>query len=106
MENLDLIILTIIVTLLYVGFAWGLFAAQKKQQRWPGREPPVLCSRDAHQQIQKILPNIKCTLSRFVPTQYFAYFFEVAHIYENNGVCMYGKIPILGKGQHGTKGSL
>ncbi|EHQ27182.1 hypothetical protein [Mucilaginibacter paludis] len=32
MENLDLIILTILVTVLYVGFAWGLFSAQKKQQ--------------------------------------------------------------------------
>ncbi|ASU34335.1 hypothetical protein [Mucilaginibacter xinganensis] len=32
MENLDLIILTSIVTILYVGFAWGLFSAQKKQQ--------------------------------------------------------------------------
>ncbi|MFP5082059.1 hypothetical protein [Pedobacter sp. JCM 36344] len=31
MENLDLIILTVIVVLLYVGFAWGLFYAQKKQ---------------------------------------------------------------------------
>jgi len=32
MENLDVIVLTVIVTILYVGFAWGLFAAQKKQQ--------------------------------------------------------------------------
>ncbi|WP_158288425.1 hypothetical protein [Mucilaginibacter psychrotolerans] len=32
MENLDLIILTLIVTVLYVGFAWGMFFAQKKQQ--------------------------------------------------------------------------
>jgi hypothetical protein len=32
MENLDLIILTLIVTVLYVGFAVSLFAAQKKQQ--------------------------------------------------------------------------
>lgn len=32
MENLDVIILTVIVTILYVGFAWGLFTAQKKQQ--------------------------------------------------------------------------
>jgi hypothetical protein len=32
MENLDLIILTLIVTVLYVGFAVALFSAQKKQQ--------------------------------------------------------------------------
>lgn len=39
MENLDLIILTVIVAVLYVGFAWGLFAAQKKQQQ-PKTETP------------------------------------------------------------------
>ena len=39
MENLDLIILTFIVTALYVGFAWGLFSAQKKQQH-PKTETP------------------------------------------------------------------
>lgn len=39
MENLDLIILTVIVTVLYVGFAWGLFAKQKKQQH-PETEKP------------------------------------------------------------------
>jgi uncharacterized protein YneF (UPF0154 family) len=33
MENIDLIVLTLIVTVLYVGFAWGLFSAQKKQQQ-------------------------------------------------------------------------
>ncbi|MET3114962.1 uncharacterized protein YneF (UPF0154 family) [Pedobacter sp. CG_S7] len=32
MENLDLIILTIIIIILYIGFAWGLFFAQRKQQ--------------------------------------------------------------------------
>lgn len=32
MENLDLIILTIIVTVLYVGFAFTLFFAQSRQQ--------------------------------------------------------------------------
>ncbi len=33
MGNLDLIILTLIVTVLYVGFAVTLFYAQTKQQR-------------------------------------------------------------------------
>ncbi len=32
MGNLDLIILTVIVTVLYVGFAITLFSAQTKQQ--------------------------------------------------------------------------
>ncbi len=32
MENLDLVILTVIVTVLYVGFAWTLFTVQKKRQ--------------------------------------------------------------------------
>ncbi len=32
MENLDLIILTIVVTTLYIGFALTLFKVQKKQQ--------------------------------------------------------------------------
>ena len=40
MENLDLIILTVIVVVLYVGFAWGLFAAQNKQQH-PDKETPL-----------------------------------------------------------------
>lgn len=39
MENLDLIILTVIVTTLYVGFAWGLFAAQNKQQHAKSKNP-------------------------------------------------------------------
>ncbi|RKR85312.1 hypothetical protein BDD43_5576 [Mucilaginibacter gracilis] len=39
MENLDLIILTVIVTVLYVGFAWGLFVAQKKQQHLKTENP-------------------------------------------------------------------
>lgn len=32
MENLDLIVLTIIVSVLYIGFAITLFYAQSKQQ--------------------------------------------------------------------------
>jgi hypothetical protein len=37
MGNLDLIILTLIVVVLYVGFALTLFYAQTKQQRPKGK---------------------------------------------------------------------
>ena len=42
MENLDLFILTTIVTVLYVGFAWGLFSAQNKQQHPKSEITPEL----------------------------------------------------------------
>jgi len=43
MENLDLIILTIIVSVLYIGFAITLFYAQSKQQEGHKNEktPPL-----------------------------------------------------------------
>jgi cbb3-type cytochrome oxidase subunit 3 len=39
MKDLDLIALTLIVTILYVGFAWSLFSAQKKQQHLKTKTP-------------------------------------------------------------------
>lgn len=39
MANLDLIILTAIVSVLYIGFAVTLFSAQNRQQHHKGEKP-------------------------------------------------------------------
>lgn len=43
MENLDLIVLTIIVSVLYIGFAISLFSAQSNQQQFhkDEKKPPL-----------------------------------------------------------------
>ena len=42
MENLDLIVLTIIVSFLYIGFAITLFSVQRRQQNSKDKKSPPM----------------------------------------------------------------